>query len=255
MGQPTFDFGEQVVVVTGGSRGVGAGIVAAFVAAGARVVTCGRTPTEVDGAVFVTADVRQADQARQVIDTAVVRFGRLDILVNSAGGPSRTEADVADPGSIESIVGANLLAPFFCAQAAHDVMVQQEEGGTIVNVGRLAGAPPSVRPPAYGAARAGLVNLTATLAVEWAPQVRVNAVSAGLMVDENGDEAYGGLAGAAAAAATVPLGRLGTAADVAQACLFLASPAASYISGANLLVHGGGKRPVPLADSSATEGA
>jgi len=83
---PTFDFSGQVVVVTGGSRGVGAGIVAAFVAAGAHVVTCGRNEAEVPGAVFVAADVRQADQATLVMDTAVERYGRLDVLVNNAGG-------------------------------------------------------------------------------------------------------------------------------------------------------------------------
>ncbi len=156
---------------------------------------------------------------------------------------------MADPGSTEPIVGANLLAPFFCAQAAHDVMVQQEEGGTIVNVGRLAGAPPSARPPAYGGGegRAGQPDRDAGGGVG-ALGFGSNAVSAGLMADGRTCTRRGRPEGAAAAAATVPLGRLGTAADVAQACLFLASPAASWAAierGANLLVHGGAEAPGP----------
>jgi NAD(P)-dependent dehydrogenase (short-subunit alcohol dehydrogenase family) len=252
VGHPTYDFKDRVVVVTGGSRGVGAGIVAAFVGAGARVVTCGRTPSEVEGAVFVTADVRQADQARQVIDTAAERFGRLDVLVNNAGGSPHVMADAASPRFIEAIVGLNLLAPFYCAQAAHDVMVGQENGGAIVNVGSVSGLRPSPGTSAYGAAKAGLINLTSTLAVEWAPKVRVNCISPGLLVTDAGDDHYGGPEGLARVAATVPLGRMGGPDDVAQACLFLASAAASYISGSNLVLHGGGEWPAFLAASRGT---
>jgi NAD(P)-dependent dehydrogenase (short-subunit alcohol dehydrogenase family) len=242
----TFDLSDQVVVVTGGSRGVGAGIVAAFLAAGAHVVTCGRNGAEVEGAVFVTADVRQSDQAGRVIDTAVERFGHLDVLINNAGGSPHVMADAASPRLIESIVGLNLLAPFYCAQAAHAVMIGQEGGGAIVNVASISGLRPSPGTAAYGAAKAGLINLTSTLAVEWAPTVRVNCVSAGLLRTDAGDEHYGGADGLARVAATVPLGRMGTPGDVAQACLFLASSAAGYITGANLVVHGGGEWPAFL---------
>jgi NAD(P)-dependent dehydrogenase (short-subunit alcohol dehydrogenase family) len=235
-----------VVVVTGGSRGVGAGIVEAFVAAGARVVTCGRHEAAVPGAVFVTADVRQADQAGRVMETAVERFGRLDVLVNNAGGGPHVMADVASPRLIEAIIGLNLVAPFYCAQAAYTVMRSQEDGGAIVNVASVSGLRPSPGSAAYGAAKAGLINLTATLAVEWAPSVRVNCVSAGLLRTDAGDEHYGGEEGLARVAATVPLGRMGVPDDVAQACLFLASPAAGYITGANLVVHGGGEWPAFL---------
>ncbi|HVB90676.1 MAG TPA: SDR family oxidoreductase [Acidimicrobiales bacterium] len=243
MAQPIFDFSGQVAVVTGGSRGVGAGIVAAFVAAGAQVVTCGRHEAEVDGAIFVTADVRQPDQAGRVVATAVERFGRLDVLVNNAGGSPRVMAEAASPRFIEAIVGLNLLAPFYCAQAAQKVMAVQADGGSIVNVASVSGLRPSPGTAAYGAAKAGLINLTSTLAVEWAPQVRVNAVSGGLLRTDAGEDHYGGPDGLARTAATVPLGRMGTPDDVAQACLFLASPAAAYISGANLVLHGGGEWP------------
>jgi NAD(P)-dependent dehydrogenase (short-subunit alcohol dehydrogenase family) len=245
--QPAFDFSEQVVVVTGGSRGVGAGIVAAFVGAGARVVTCGRHDAAVDGAVFVTADVRKPADAERVIAKAVEQFGRLDVLVNNAGGAPYALASEQTHRFVEAVVGLNLLAPLWCAQSAHKVMAVQEDGGSIVNVASVSGLRPSPGASAYGAAKAGLINLTATLAMEWAPLVRVNCVSAGLLDTGAGDDFYGGPEGMAKVAATVPLGRMGTPEDVAQACLYLASPAASFVSGANLVLHGGGEEPPFLA--------
>jgi len=244
--QPAYDFSERVVVVTGGSRGVGAGIVAAFAAAGARVVACGRHEAHVDGAVFVTADVRRPADAERVIATAVEHFGRLDVLVNNAGGSPRAMAADASPRFVEAVVGLNLLAPLWCARSAHKVMAVQEDGGSIVNVSSVSGLRPSPGASAYGAAKAGLINLTTTLAVEWAPLVRVNCVTAGLLDTGAGDEYYGGPGGLERVAATVPLGRMGTPEDVAQACLFLASPGASYVSGANLVLHGGGEWPAYL---------
>jgi NAD(P)-dependent dehydrogenase (short-subunit alcohol dehydrogenase family) len=241
--QPTFDFSERVVVVTGGSRGVGAGIVAAFAEAGAHVVTCGRHEATVEGAVFMTADVRKPADAERVVAKAVERFGRLDVLVNNAGGAPHAMAADASPRFVEAVVNLNLLAPLWCAVSAHKVMGVQEDGGSVVNVASVSGLRPSPGASAYGAAKAGLINLTATLAVEWAPLVRVNCVSAGLLDTGAGDEFYGGPAGMEKVAATVPLGRMGTPQDVARACLFLASPAASYVSGANLVLHGGGELP------------
>jgi len=244
--QPAYDFSERVVVVTGGSRGVGAGVVAAFAAAGARVVACGRHEATVEGAVFVTADVRKPADAERVVATAVEHFGRLDVLVNNAGGSPRAMAADASPRFVEAVVGLNLLAPLWCAQSAHKVMAVQEDGGSIVNVSSVSGLRPSPGASAYGAAKAGLINLTTTLAVEWAPLVRVNCVTAGLLDTGAGDEYYGGPGGLERVAATVPLGRMGTPEDVAQACLFLASPGASYVSGANLVLHGGGESPAYL---------
>jgi NAD(P)-dependent dehydrogenase (short-subunit alcohol dehydrogenase family) len=252
---PSFDFSDRVVVVTGGSRGVGAGIVAAFVDAGASVVTCGRHPAEVPGATFVTADVRQADQAAAVMDAAVDGFGRLDVLINNAGGSPQVMAEAASPRFIESVVAINLLAPFYCAQAAQRIMAAQDGGGAIVNVSSVSGLRPSPGTAAYGAAKAGLINLTSSLAVEWAPAVRVNCVSAGLLLTDGGEGHYGGPEGLARVAATVPLGRMGDPFEVAQACLFLASPASSYVSGANLVVHGGGEWPSYLGAIEEPPGA
>jgi NAD(P)-dependent dehydrogenase (short-subunit alcohol dehydrogenase family) len=244
------NFTGQVVVVTGGARGVGRGISEAFLSAGADVAICGRREPDPDElpeaggrrAVFFSADVRDAEQAASVVTRTVERFGRVDVLVNNAGGSPAVPAAEASPRFVSQVVALNLLAPMYCAQAAHAVM-QGAGGGSIINIGSVSGLRPSPGSAAYGAAKAGLINLTRTLAVEWAPQVRVNCVVAGMIATEAAEDHYGGVAGLTAVAATVPLGRMGTAGDVAGACLFLASPLASYVSGAALEVHGGGEEP------------
>jgi len=240
---PILDFTRQVVVVTGGSRGVGAGIVQAFLSAGASVVTCGRNPVEMPGVTFVTADVRDPDQAALVINMAVEEYGQLNVLINNAGGSPKVMAEVASPRFTESIIRLNLLAPIYCAQAAQAVMATQDSGGSIVNIASVSGLRPSPGTAAYGAAKAGLINLTTSLAVEWAPKVRVNCISGGLLQTDDGEGHYGGPEGLARMAGTVPMGRMGTPADVASACLFLASDQASYVTGANLVLHGGGEWP------------
>jgi NAD(P)-dependent dehydrogenase (short-subunit alcohol dehydrogenase family) len=131
-------------------------------------------------------------------------------------------------------------------------MQEQDGGGSIVNIASVSGIRPSPTTAAYGAAKAGLLNLTQTLAVEWAPKVRVNAVTAGLIRTELAAMHYGDEEGIAAVGATVPLGRMGDPSDVASACLYLASPLAAYISGANIVVHGGGERPAYLSAAKPT---
>ena len=263
-GDDPLDFGGQVVLVTGGARGIGRGIAEAFLAAGADVMVCGRTvpaddalPTADDSsgasrrAGFVEADLRDPDQATAAVDATVERIGRLDVLVNNAGGSPGADAATASPRFSASIINLNLLAPLYCAQAANAVMQTQPDGGSIVNIASVSGLRPSPGTAAYGAAKAGLLNLTQSLAIEWAPKVRVNAVSAGLVATEAADDHYGGIDGMAAVAATVPLGRFGTPDDIAGICLFLASPLAAYVTGANLVAHGGGERPAFLAAAEA----
>ncbi|MGH0037389.1 MAG: SDR family oxidoreductase [Myxococcota bacterium] len=247
------DFSGRSVVVTGGSRGVGRGIAQRFLAAGADVVVCGRNQPdalpEASGraAAFVAADVREVEQIERVVKTALDRSGRLDVLVNNAGGAPAAEAATASPRFHESIIRLNLIAPFHFAQAANRVMQDQDEGGCIINIASVSGVRPSPGTAAYGAAKAGLLNLTTSLAVEWAPRVRVNAVTAGMIETELAHLHYGEGEARRRVAATVPLGRLGTPGDVGDTCLYLASPLASYVSGANILMHGGGERPAFLA--------
>ena len=246
------DMSGKVVIVTGGGKGVGRGITVRFLEAGAEVVICGRsTPDTVPDAagkqaVFVVADVRKIEDIDKVVTDTTERFGRLDVLVNNAGGAPPAEAATVSPRFSEAILRLNLIAPLNFAQRANAVMQGQEAGGTIINIASVSGERPSPGTAAYGAAKAGLLNLTQSLAVEWAPKVRVNAVTAGMIRTEQAHLHYGDEAGIAAVAATVPLGRLGEPRDVGDACLFLASPLASYVSGASLVLHGGGERPTFL---------
>ena len=246
------DFTGRVVLVTGGTRGVGRGITTRFLDAGAAVVVCGRNEPEalIEGggsrARFVAADVRDPDQCRALVDDVVAHEGRLDVLVNNAGGSPETDSATASPRFTEAIIRLNLLAPLQLSQEAHRVMVSQADGGAIVNIGSVSGLRPSPRTTAYGAAKAGLASMITSLAVEWAPRVRVNLVAGGLILTEQAEMHYGDEASVAAVAATVPMGRFGTPADVGDACLFLASPLASYVTGATLVLHGGGERPAFL---------
>ena len=257
------NFDGRVVLVTGGARGIGRGITEAFLSAGADVAICGRHKPEalpsVDGpdgaksAEFFPADVRFAAQVNGMIDGVIKRFGRLDVLVNNAGGAPFAEAATASPRFSEKIIQLNLTAALHCAQRANKQMQTQETGGSIVNICSVSGVRPSPGTAAYGAAKAGLINLTGSLAIEWAPKVRVNAISAGMIRTEQAHLHYGDEEGIARVAATVPLGRLGTPADIANACLYFASPMSSYVTGGSLLVHGGGETPAFLDAAKANK--
>ncbi len=252
-----FDFQGKVAIVTGGTKGVGRGITRRFLEAGADVIVCGRSqPDELPthgarSAHFVAADVRAPEQIEAVVKAATDRFGRLDTLVNNAGGAPPADAATASPRFSDKIVQLNLLAPLNFAQQANRVMQEQKLGGTIVNIASVSALRPSPGTAAYGAAKAGLASLTQSLAVEWAPRVRINTIAAGMIRTEQSHLHYGDEAGVAAVAATVPLGRLGEPEDVGDACLFLASAMSRYISGATLLLHGGGEKPAFLGAANA----
>jgi NAD(P)-dependent dehydrogenase (short-subunit alcohol dehydrogenase family) len=252
---PTLDFTGRAAIVTGGTRGVGRGIASAFAHAGASVVVCARSdPGDLpDGWLFVATDVREPEQIDAAVAACVDRFGRLDVLVNNAGGAPAADSATVSPRFNASIVNLNLLAPLTFAQRANAVMQQQDDGGSIVNIASVSGIRPSPRSLAYGAAKAGLINATQTLAVEWAPKVRVNCITAGLIKTEQAHMWYGDETGVAAVAATVPLGRMAEPSDIADVCLYLASPLAAYVSGANVVVHGGGEVPAYLGAANPTD--
>ena len=238
------DLDGKVVLVTGGTKGVGRGIAQRFADAGATVAVCARK--EVDDLpadwTFFAGDLRDGEAAWATIDAVVERLGHLDVLVNNAGGSPPADSTTAAPRFTERIVALNLLAPIFCSQRANHWM-QQGDGGSIVSVGSVSGMRPTPKTAAYGAAKAGLANFTQTVAAEWAPKVRVNLVTAGMVRTEQAHLFYGDEDGIAAVGATVPIGRLAWPAEIGDACVFLASPLANYISGANLAVHGGGEPP------------
>lgn len=250
------DFQQQVVLVTGGTKGIGAGVATSFLQAGARVVVCGRhgvdtlPAADINGemrqAEFIAADLKDLDSINALFEAIEQRYGRLDVVVNNAGGsPSALAAD-ASPRFHESILRLNLIAPLHVAQQANRLMQQQPNGGCIIFIGSISALRASPGTAVYGAAKAGVLSLVQSLAVEWAPKVRVVAVSPGLVRTEQSHLHYGDDAGIAAVSETIPAGRLAEPEDIANACLYLASPMASYSSGCNLLLNGGGERPAFL---------
>jgi NAD(P)-dependent dehydrogenase (short-subunit alcohol dehydrogenase family) len=243
----------RVVLVTGGVRGVGAGISSVFAEQGATVITCARRAIEGLPYEFHACDVRDEDSVARLIDTIKERHGRLDVVVNNAGGSPYALAAEATHNFHRKIVELNVLAPLLISQRANALMQEQSNGGSIVNVCSVSGRRPTPGTAAYGVAKAGLENLTLTLAVEWAPKVRVNAVVVGMVETEQSELFYGDAESIARVAATVPLGRLAKPSDIGWAAAFLASDVASYISGATLEVHGGGEPPPYLGASSANK--
>lgn len=237
--------GGRVVLVTGGVRGVGAGIARVFARLGATVITCARhdadTPHE-----FHRCDVRDEASVDALISGIVASHGRLDVVVNNAGGAPFALAADASHNFHRKIIELNLLSALLVSQRANAVMQQQDEGGAIVNISSVSADRPSPGTAAYGAAKAGLESLTGSLAVEWAPKVRVNAVAAGMVRTELSEMHYGDEDGVAAVGATVPLGRLASPDEIGWSAAFLASPLSSYVTGAVLTAHGGGERPAFL---------
>jgi NAD(P)-dependent dehydrogenase (short-subunit alcohol dehydrogenase family) len=244
---------DAVVLVTGGVRGVGLGISEVLLALGATVVTCARRAPEEPVAEFLGCDIRDPDQVNRLVSTVVDRHGRLDVLVNNAGGTPHALAAEASPHFHTKIVELNLLAPLVVSQAANVVMQAQPGGGAIVMISSVSGHRASPGTAAYGAAKAGLDNLTASLAVEWAPKVRVNSLAVGMVRTDQAHVHYGDEAAIAAVGRTVPLGRLGEPDEIGNCVAFLASPLASYVSGATLAVHGGGEAPAFLSAANAQE--
>ena len=245
---PPIDLDGQTALVTGGTRGLGRSIAARLAEAGARVVVCGRNePDDLAGGVsFMAADIRDHEQAIGLVERIADEHSRLDILVNNAGGSPACPAEDASPRFIDAITRLNLLAPLYLAQAAFQHM-QEVGNGSIVNIASVSGTRPSPETAVYGAAKAGLLNLTQTLAQEWGPHgIRVNAIVVGLARTENAVAFYGDANAQSKVDASLPLGRMAEGGDVADAVAFLCSPLASYISGARLQVDGGGERPLFL---------
>ncbi|NLP64881.1 SDR family oxidoreductase [Paraburkholderia sacchari] len=243
---------NRVVLVTGGGKGVGRGISESFLRSGAEVVICGRTEPEslpeVSGrsATFIPADVRDLDAVERLFSNVRERHGRLDVLVNNVGGTPFAMAADASTRYHESILALNLTAPLCAALKANAIMQSQPNGGVIVFIGSISAVTARPGSATYAAAKAAILSLTKSLAVEWAPKVRVVSVSPGLIQTEQSHLHYGDSDGIEAVARTIPLGRMGMPQDIGDACVFMASEQAAYVSGVDLLVHGGGERPAFL---------
>ena len=248
--QRLLDFSGQIVVVTGGGSGLGTGIALRFAEAGAKVVVNYQTSAEGaqdvvaeieargGSAVPVQADVSLKADVNRLIDKTVAFFGRLDILINNAGRYPLSSLVNMEEEEWDLVLDSNLRSTFLCTQAAARQMIAQDGGGAIVNIASIEGQSAAPTHGAWNVAKGGVLMHTAATAYELGPHgIRVNAVSPGLIWREGLDKDWPD--GVARWQKAAPLTRLGLPSDVADACLFLASPAARWITGANLVVDGG----------------
>lgn len=244
------DFVGQVVVVTGGARGIGRGIASRFAEAGARVVIAfrsSRVEAEETAAAIVAnggevglvqGDLTIPGDALELIDTAWRRFDRLDVVINNAGSyPLHPFLELSE-ANWDQVIDANLKSAFLTTQAAARTWIEQRRPGAVINVSSIEAWDPAPLHAHYNAAKGGLMMLTRSTALELGPHgIRVNAVAPGL-IDKPG-LASDWPDGVERYLRTAPLQRLGAPQDVADACLFLASPLARWITGVSLPVDGG----------------
>jgi len=245
-------FADQVAIITGGGSGIGLATALEVARLGGRVAICGRTsdklalakqhiteaagPAGADRVLTATCDIREPAQVEAFIKDTLAAFGRIDILVNNAGGQFPSPAQFISPNGFLAVVKNNLVGTFhMCREVANQWMIAKG-GGRIVNViaNIYRGFPGMIH---TGAARAGVENMTMTLAVEWAQfGILVNAVAPGIILSSGTSQYPPQLLDRAIA--ETPLKRAGTIDEVAASILFLASPAAQYITGATLRIDG-----------------
>jgi NAD(P)-dependent dehydrogenase (short-subunit alcohol dehydrogenase family) len=246
-----FDFSDQVVVVTGAGRGLGAGIARRFAQAGAvTVIHCYTSQANAEklvegiqagggSALLFSADLTNPEQVEGLFQQTWRRFGRLDVLVNNAGSYPVTPLVEMTPEDWDGVISTNLRSVFLCTRAAARLFIAQGRGGSIINISSIEGTFPAWGHTHYNSAKAGVLMFTRSVARELGQhQIRVNAISPGLIGRPGLEQDWPD--GVERWMKTAPLVRLGQPEDVADACLFLASPAARWITGIDLVVDGGG---------------
>jgi len=251
-----FRLTDKVAIVTGSGHGIGRAICVALAEAGADIVSCARTQSDVDEtarlvrecgreSLAVTCDVLETDQLESLVDATMKRFGRIDVLVNNAGGAIPRPALKVSERSFEKVVRFNLTSPFLLAKMVVPHMIRTSGSGSIVNISSGSSVQQIGGMAHYGAAKAGLNQLTHVLGIEFAPSVRVNGIIVG-QIDTPGAAAVLSDEMKTRAASKIPMKRLGLDTDIAACALYLASPASNWVTGHSITVNGGANE-VPLA--------
>ena len=256
----SFELTDRVAIVTGGSDGIGKGIALGMAEAGAHVVIAARRQDRIDATVAqikamgrrslgVSTDVSDGAQVANLIAATMKEFGRIDILVNNAGSSwganfKRGLLLELEESDFEGAFGTNVKSQFLCGKAAVPIMQKQAGGGSIINMSSVAGQlnlTPSPTMALYSATKAAILSFTRSMAAEWAPKVRVNALMPGLIQTDRTRNDPNRRATDEELAANIGLARVGLPSDVAGAAVFLASDAASWITGAAIQIDGGPK--------------
>ena len=246
------NFKNKTVVITGGSKGIGLEITKTFLKLQANVIILARNKpkrkiqSKGNAGYFIECDIRNTESIDNAIKDIASKYKSIDVLINNAGGAPMADSLTASPKFHEAIIDLNLTAPLNLSQKIAKKMIKQKTVSNIINISSVTATRPTPGSAAYGAAKGALVNLTKTLAVEWAPKIKVNSIIVGYIETENSILHYGSKSEIKKVAKTIPLKRMGQPQDVANACVFFASDLAEWVTGSALEVHGGGESPAYL---------
>jgi len=248
---PKFDLTGKIAVITGGTKGLGYATAITFAHYGADVVIASRTAEDCQrvedeikslgrDALGVRADVTDIKQIQHLIDKAVDKFGRIDIMVNNAGNASTVRATEMTEEQWDYLVDLDLKAVFFCAQAAAKQMIKQKTGGKIINIASAAGVMGSKGIAHYSGAKAGVINMTKSMALEWAKDgILVNVICPGYFLTSLNEEWFANPKFLEAVVKFTAVRRLATFDEITAPILLLASDHSGYMTGTHILIDGG----------------
>ena len=246
------NFKNKTIVITGGSKGIGLEITKTFLKHQANVIILARNKpkrkiqSKGNKGYFIECDIRNTESIDSALKDIASKHKSIDVLINNAGGAPMADSLTASPKFHEAIIDLNLTAPLNLSQKIAKKMIKQKTGSNIINISSVTATRPTPGSAAYAAAKGALVNLTKTLAVEWAPKIKVNSIIVGYIETENSILHYGSKSEIKKVAKTIPLKRMGKPQDIANACVFFASDMAEWVTGSALEVHGGGESPAYL---------
>ncbi|MBL7210001.1 MAG: glucose 1-dehydrogenase [Dehalococcoidia bacterium] len=247
MNSNQFALVDRVAIVTGAGRGIGKAIALGLADFGANVVVAARTTSDIEStaseiekkgkkALAISTDVRLSDQVSSLVDKTVKEFGRIDILVNNAGTGFQISTMKMSEGGWDAVIRENLKSVFLCSQAASKVMMAQKKG-TIISIASVAGLSAHTVNAAYGAAKAAIISLTKTMAIDLAKyNIRVNAIAPGWIGTSGTMQLFGAQP---EAINQIPLTRWGQPEDIVGGAIYLASDASLYVTGETIVIDGG----------------